>query len=441
MTRHTQFAVRTAALGGLIIIGAGVRWYTATRNPQVHIPAVTLPNPNAYDLYVKAGEKLVRKDDIDRTSSKPNPDGMKPLTLTEREKLIADNAEILSLLRAGLKLPYLEPAQTDPNAPTPHWAKFRASARLLKAAGDVQNERGDTLSAMNTYVDGVAIGQQISRGGPLIARLVAIACQAIDRKPIWSALEKWDAATLKAGAKRMEAVTNSHVPFGETMTAEKYFGQRSMALGFQSDDEMAKTLRSLDSGNDDGMDLNDDSDPPISALERLRVQGLYMAWPKQKIYNNYTAYMDAMIAQSALPYAQVKAGPTLPADPINGILLPIFDKARFKNTASSETQNALLTITLALRAYQAEHGGAFPATLAELCPTYLNRLPDDPFALTVGTPFRYYRTAKGYVLYSIGPDGVDNHGEPIIDRTDPKNPRYFVETDSKGDILAGTNIY
>jgi len=52
--------------------------------------------------------------------------------------------------------------------------------------------------------------------------------------------------------------------------------------------------------------------------------------------------------------------------------------------------------------------GAYPDTLRELVPKFLAELPHEP---TNGEPFRYRREEKeGYVLYSIGLDGIDDGG-------------------------------
>jgi hypothetical protein len=104
----------------------------------------------------------------------------------------------------------------------------------------------------------------------------------------------------------------------------------------------------------------------------------------------------------------------------------------------------LLLVTLALRAYHEEHH-AYPETLNALTPDYLTAVPADPFV--AGQPLRYYRTGAKYVLYSVGPDGKDDHGKPIDDRTfymfaSPEQreaKRYAMAPNSKGDILAGVN--
>jgi len=153
-----------------------------------------------------------------------------------------------------------------------------------------------------------------------------------------------------------------------------------------------------------------------------------------------------MIAEARLPFATRAPVPAAPpaADPISDMLTPSFGDARIHET-EADTQNALLMVTLALRAYHLEHG-AYPPTLAALTPGYLRAVPDDPFALSGA--LRYKRQGARYILYSVGPDGKDDGGAAIFDRTKPaptssdgSDRRRWVEQDSRGDIVAGVNIY
>lgn len=52
--------------------------------------------------------------------------------------------------------------------------------------------------------------------------------------------------------------------------------------------------------------------------------------------------------------------------------------------------------------------GHWPESLAELVPDYLDSVPEDPFD---GEPVRYRRLDSGFVVYSVGEDGVDDGGK------------------------------
>lgn len=69
----------------------------------------------------------------------------------------------------------------------------------------------------------------------------------------------------------------------------------------------------------------------------------------------------------------------------------------------------LLIVDLALNAHHAETGD-YPETLDALPKRELAAVPIDPFS---GHPLIYARKGPDYVLYSIGPDGRDDHGNPI----------------------------
>ena len=69
-------------------------------------------------------------------------------------------------------------------------------------------------------------------------------------------------------------------------------------------------------------------------------------------------------------------------------------------------QSRLLLCELAIRAYSLQHGRN-PATLADLVPNYLPKVPRDPFG---GGDFVYRLTPKGYELNSRQ---VGVQGKPI----------------------------
>jgi hypothetical protein len=65
--------------------------------------------------------------------------------------------------------------------------------------------------------------------------------------------------------------------------------------------------------------------------------------------------------------------------------------------------------------------GRLPENLNELVPQFLSAVPLDPFD---DLPLRYHRLAKGYVIYSVGPDGHDDGGRerPAHAKSSDKTP-------------------
>ena len=119
-------------------------------------------------------------------------------------------------------------------------------------------------------------------------------------------------------------------------------------------------------------------------------------------------------------------------------MCPTPSKLFFKDTQDL-TFDRLLITSLALRAYSLDHKGAYPQTLAQLTPTYMTQIPVDPFG-SANASLVYRKTEAAYLLYSIGPDGRDDGGQPCIGHlSDGKTSlRTYYDTDT-GDIVAGIN--
>jgi hypothetical protein len=82
--------------------------------------------------------------------------------------------------------------------------------------------------------------------------------------------------------------------------------------------------------------------------------------------------------------------------------LPSTDQIESRSVQQMRNVN----VALALAAFRADEG-RYPDKLAELVPKHLAEVPDDLFA---DAPPVYRRAEGGYLLYSIGPDGVDDQG-------------------------------
>lgn len=83
----------------------------------------------------------------------------------------------------------------------------------------------------------------------------------------------------------------------------------------------------------------------------------------------------------------------------------------------------LLETELALRVCQSERGRA-PARLDDLVPDYLSIVPPDPFS---GRSMVYRTQQTNWLLYSVGPDGVDDGGKKV--------GRWVFGAAAKGDLF------
>jgi hypothetical protein len=94
---------------------------------------------------------------------------------------------------------------------------------------------------------------------------------------------------------------------------------------------------------------------------------------------------------------------------VSGIILSLFLPALNAAIEAEDRQNTMLELTrlaAALAVYRAEHG-AYPASIDELRPQVIERLPVDALS---GKVFIYKRQAEGFLLYGVGANGADDGG-------------------------------
>ena len=80
---------------------------------------------------------------------------------------------------------------------------------------------------------------------------------------------------------------------------------------------------------------------------------------------------------------------------------------------------------IAIKLFQLDNN-KLPQSLDELVPKYLSKIPDDPFNNLA--PLQYKKTEKGYMLYSLGPDRIDQSGQVLYDSSPGAK-------DTSGDIV------
>ena len=448
-----------------LVLGLSLWFHELDQTPNVAVPTAAPLADNAFGYYKAAGDAVVDDSKISEAISsqlspppgttrplpKPSGPGVRPgfggrpgyggppaagdhfYSLIEKTALVAENAGAVEILHAGFRYPYQEPPARSFRATFPQYAKMRALARLLSLRAQVQSARGDWNGAIGSDLDSIQMGEEMPHGGPMIGMLVGAACQAIGRRPAWSAVDHLDAAQAKAAARRLEGIRADHVPFADTLQEEEWEGQASL-LEMMRQRDWPGNLMAISTPGDDGESTTWQQ---RGLMIRVRLTG------KRAILSNYTRYLDQAVVNARQPYAAHVADPLMPTDPLSQIMLPVYDKVRAREVCE-DAQNALLVMVLALRAYRLEHG-TYPATLSALAPTYFKAVPADPFALS--GLLRYKRSTSGYLLYSIGPDGKDDGGKAIFDTTHnapaypgATDPRRYVLPDSQGDIVAGVNV-
>jgi hypothetical protein len=155
----------------------------------------------------------------------------------------------------------------------------------------------------------------------------------------------------------------------------------------------------------------------ISLIRRLRLLIYYAKNYHEADYLFYLDMMDKYIAASDMPYPnRLEAVKQLDLKVMEsnrtkrgfGNLLYWDWHGRFLIEARARAEVLLSETALEVERYGLANHNQLPATLQDLVPAFLAAVPADPFD---GKLLRYKQLPKGYLIYSIGEDGVDNGGE------------------------------
>lgn len=363
----------------------------------ITVPPQHLPVPNAFDNLVEAGKAMVNPEQI----KKP------PTDLAAKRTLLKKNARALALLRNGFPQQFSTPR--DLNREKSEYLFRRAVwlTRLIRMESEIKRADGDQFGAVNCTLDNVQFGGQLSYAGQGDISAAGVITQRTALKAAWDDLDHLNAQQAGKVGKRLDLI------FSRQASAEDRLQEALWAYMTITQRLVAEHVA---------------QDPSDSGKQ---TEEYFLR--KMHLYHNY--YQQA-IANARLPYPQQQSLPLPPSgirDFINDVESQNIREISF-TLAHLLAKERLLRVALALRAYHLEHQ-SYPDSLDSLVPAYLTRLPADPFTLT---PLHYQRTGKTYLLYSAGPDGQDDGGA-AIDNLDRQKDRYFVSTESRGDIVAGLN--
>lgn len=102
------------------------------------------------------------------------------------------------------------------------------------------------------------------------------------------------------------------------------------------------------------------------------------------------------------------------SDMLISVLMPTLSRA-FVMQDQARERSQLAILAYALAAYKADKG-SYPASLADLAPTYLKEIPKDIFT---DKDLIYRKTDSGFILYSVGENQKDDGGKfRVLDAND-----------------------
>ncbi len=400
-------------LPGMIICGiavmflvvAGMLLYWLNAPVDLYRPARNIPQPNAYDYYLSAGDQVVFEEQCTealypgssqtpssaeiRALKKP-PKGIpqaytikRPYTLAEKTALIKANAPVFKILHEGLKYDSISPPETIGPDLT-HYSKLYRITKLINIKIQVHNESGEYNQAVKTYLNGIKFRNDCLNSIPLRGYDESLSFLRIDSSIM---VDKLNSSQAREAAGRLEYLQSKSVAFRDIMQESRY-----VDLSFSLAEQAGSTNPVLISQSPDSVYVC-----------------LKFAFNKRLELNRLAAVWDNAMEYASKPYPEfIKL--RIPDD-IQSVEDPrsiCYVKCYYEGIRCT---NDLLMLRLALRAYRLDNS-KYPVKLDDLSPHYVNKIPGDPFALK--GHYKYKLNGNSYKLYSIGPDCKDDGGRAFF---------------------------
>ncbi len=412
-------AVITLALTGLV----GLRWLDAMQEPNwpTVMPSyeTNIKGPSAGNFYHAAiesyketpevgkyQEKLNREENARRKAGKPYrnntwsdlSDKKAPLVL--KKIALKNNAEALKWLHeAGtkpytgnfgggwLKTPYVH--EPSLSSPVPNFVAMRELARTAAGTCDVLASEGKNLAAVDRALDVARWGRDMTHDPTLIEGMIGILLQGIGQDKALEHLDKLTPAEARVALARLESLLKP-ATFSEMIRHEEAFGASAFKDIFKIGD--LSPLQTYSSHTGERARLN-------HLAGRAAYTAGVLVFTKRGLVKNYTDLMDEYARLAEMPY-QESTGPLNTFDnnvergkglnPLTQIMVPNLNRAHWAYTLR-QAQFEVIRAKLMLKA-----------------DGKLTEIPLDPFSVGAAQPLRHdARTGK---IWSVGGDGIDNHG-------------------------------
>jgi hypothetical protein len=404
--------VCTVLCGPILGLWAYARW--ANRLPPWRPAGPPMPSPNGYTQAVArlAQLRIPRADGpLSRWPEGP-PDQLRRVLLPAQPVLDQVRATFQQEWRAPLVTSFFGP-------PFPDTARFREGALFFVAGSILARSEGDLGKAMQCRLDAMELGSKVSRGGGFSYHFLAagLVCHNAGFAGAERLAPVLPATAIPSALERVRRIRRSWPRFAEMLEGERVTILASLTELFQDDRQPTpiSTLRYL--WEQVGPEVGEDRSKVGEALR-------FWLTPKRAALRNLDGYFRQAVIRSQQPVGR-RPALLLPTDAVSRNFV---SEDTFGRTEAHwwgvQAELALLEVALAIRMHRLEQG-RYPTRISEVGRQWLPSVPRDPW----GQPIRYRLKRGQPVIYSLGPDGRDEGGQPV-------RPRYLPGW-KHGDLVFG----
>lgn len=270
----------------------------------------------------------------------------------------------------------------------PHAQKLRAGARLLALQTAVHAHRGQSDAAVESVVAMFAAARSLEQEPVVVSQLVRIALNGMAHAEV-----RWLLSAAVLNEPQLLKL-DAELAAGEYPQAMRRALVGERAIGIQ-------IFANPSSLGADALQGPPGLTPSSDQTMYLQIMGATIA----AMGNAGPARQQALdqVQQELKELAAVKGASVRYTMTL--LLAPAFD-ACGQAVSRAEASRDATRMALAIERFRQEQG-RLPTKLEELTPKYASSLPIDPFD---GAPLRYRADANGYLVYSVGGNGVDDGG-------------------------------
>jgi hypothetical protein len=205
--------LKAGIIAGILVAAIATTAVMVKTHPPISLPP--LPNPNGYQYFVQAARKL--------PAGVSNYNQMSPAAL---RTLVGQDAAALALARQGFQYE----CRVADNFATNLTDTFKSLNYAFVAEGrlaELEQRAGD---AVRSYLDNLRFGQESSRGGTIMVRLLGIGIESLAVKSLWPMTNTADANRCKEIALALESLDAKEPSISETMQQEKAWADKNWSL-------------------------------------------------------------------------------------------------------------------------------------------------------------------------------------------------------------------
>ena len=370
-------------------------------------PARVDGQANAADFVYRAMMALppltpAQRDDWRNRVFQPTP--LTPAVAPVVRSIVAQDAAALATAREAVGVAVVDWDRPAPSLGGVNWTGVRETAMHLSWSAELHHYDGDVDAAVLDGRAGLAVARTAVDYGPsIIAGLIATGCDALaattlyklawhvpPRMSVEDEARAWREARPTVEAAIADLLDRDH---DARLIRQSWRGERA---------SVAQTAAS----------------PAVAAGFGMPTSGVLWSLAQSGLLPMLDAYGDMADAADVPTFAAIPAGweaKLLESDSaaessqklLLSIMLPSMSRANLAFYRGIAERRAAAVI-LAAKLHHAETG-RWPASFDDLVPSYLPRVPDDPFA-PAGTPMKFAVIQGLPAVYSVGEDGRDDGG-------------------------------